>query len=300
VGLLPFLESPGGIVSSWDIVSGPPDQATEAKEAPTAADIVEFLARVSDVPDSRVTCRLLYGKGSTPILSGLYRLRHLALESGEDSDKFRVLVAGEQPPHAEMILANLGPKALNLLKKIETENLTREALIRELDRAVRQLAGAKSRQVLDFLFRRLTVAAPSRLRIDVDSLVREIRALGIELYCSPVADVAGVERAILPILFCLQSCVHEVPIEVISEALGETESEIRRLLRSVAVPGLLTESDGCVEMRRLPTSISIENGEHESSSASQAKAATSSTQTPINVRQRKIRNCNKLWLKLAA
>jgi hypothetical protein len=44
----------GGLISSWDIIVGPPDQATEAKEIPNAADIVEFLVRVSEVPDSRV------------------------------------------------------------------------------------------------------------------------------------------------------------------------------------------------------------------------------------------------------
>lgn len=251
-----------GVISSWDIISGPPDQATEAKEAPNAADVVEFLARVSKVPDSQVICKLLYGKGSTPILSGLYRMKHLALESGNDPKQFQLLVEGEKPPHAETILANLGDKALSLLKKIETENLTHEALSRELDRAARQLAGSKSQQLLDFLFRRLTVAAPSRLRINVDSLVRDITEIGIELYYSPVSDVAGVDRKVLPVLFCLQSCGHDVPTEVISDSLGECESDIQLMLRSVAVPGLLTENDGCVGMRRLPTAISIENGDY--------------------------------------
>jgi hypothetical protein len=82
---------------------------------------VEFLIRVAEVPDSRIVCKLLYGKGSTPLLSGLYRMKHLALESGDDSEKFRILVKGEQPPHADTILANLGDRALSLLKKIEKE-----------------------------------------------------------------------------------------------------------------------------------------------------------------------------------
>jgi tetratricopeptide (TPR) repeat protein len=260
IGIEPRVIS-GGVISSWDIISGPPDQATEAKEAPNAADVVEFLSRVSKVPDSRVICKLLYSKGSPPILSGLYRMKHLALESGDDSKQFQLLVEGEKPPQTETILANLGDKALSLLKKIETENLTHEALSRELDRAARQLAGSKSQQLLDFLFRRLTVAAPSRLRISVDSLVREITELGIELYCSPASDVAGVDRKVLPILFCLQSCGHDVPTEVISDSLGECESDIQRMLRSVAVPGLLTENAGYIGMRRLPTPIPIENGE---------------------------------------
>ena len=258
IGIEPRVIS-GGLISSWDIIVGPPDQATEAKETPNATDIVEFLVRVSEVPDSRVVCKLLYGKGSTPILSGLYRMKHLALESGDDSEKFRVLVKGEQPPHAETILANLGDGAHSLLKKIETENLTHEALSRELDGAARQLSGSRSQQLLDFLFRRLAVAASSRLRINVDSLVQEIAGIGIELYCSPVSDVAGVDRKILPILFCLQSCVHDVPMEVISDFHGG--SEIQQMVRSVTVPGLLTENDGCVGMRRLPTPLAIENGE---------------------------------------
>jgi hypothetical protein len=52
IGIEPRVIS-GGVISSWDIITGPPDQATEAKETPSAADIVEFLNRVSEVPDSQ-------------------------------------------------------------------------------------------------------------------------------------------------------------------------------------------------------------------------------------------------------
>jgi hypothetical protein len=64
IGVEPRLTS-GAVVAAWDIISGAPEVAAEAKENPNVADVIEFLKRITNSPGSNVTHRLVFGKSGT-------------------------------------------------------------------------------------------------------------------------------------------------------------------------------------------------------------------------------------------
>jgi tetratricopeptide (TPR) repeat protein len=196
------------------------------------------------------------------LVSALSRLSEIAVECGENPEKFKILVEHEQPLYSDKVLAQLGPSAFDFLKRIDILNLPREFLKHLIQTTSRQLAGAKSQQLVDFLFRKLVVSAPARLRLDLNDIITEARQLGIEFFVSPTATVAGVDKETLAILFCLQSCRFGVPKEIIATVFGGPESKLDMLIASAAGSGLVTDNGGLVTIARLPNSIVIENGMH--------------------------------------
>jgi len=240
-------EVAGSSATAWDLGITPPPILVEAKLNPCREDIVEWLDRIGlrASQPGIVKFRLVHSTGGGRLLNSLRQLLRIAKESGRDEQKFNNLVGLEEIQEAEEILNRLGPTSLDLLHRMDVENLPEAILESNLRFRLRIMAGESSGQHLrEFLFNKLSKAAPQRVEFDIKGLISEIQQLGITLHVAPEVDVTDLPPEAVAALIILQSCPSGLPLEVLAASQKLSTEEFSSCLSPLFETDLVVVENG--------------------------------------------------------
>jgi tetratricopeptide (TPR) repeat protein len=251
-------EPAGSNVTAWDLGMEPPDRLVEAKLNPSREDILDWLdrIRVGAQQPGEVEFRLVHSTGGGRLLNSLRQLLRIAKESGSDEEKFRRLIGLEEIEEAKEILSRLGPTAFELLRRIKIENLPESILEHNLQFRLRILAGESGGQRLrEFLFSKLSKAAPHRVNFDIQGLISEIQQLGITLHVSPEVNVDDLPSEAVASLVILQSCPSGLSLEVLAASQKLSVADLNSRLAPLFESNLVAVENGICYKNSSPVSF---------------------------------------------
>lgn len=243
--------------TEWDLGICPPDTLIEVKLNPTRDDLLDWLTRselaARDHPDRRF--RLLYSKGSGPLLLSIHKMIRIAGEAGGDPERFRDLVAHEKVKESEVILGQLGQFLHLILRQADVEHAPEELLSRSVRFLARQLAGeSRLQSLIDYLFHRLSRAVEDRASLPMSELIAELRGRGLELQPPPEIEpeLTGPAASALAIL---QHCPIGLPTQVLVQAIPCPTDELEEQLGWLAREGALRQEGQEWAANRLPARV---------------------------------------------
>ena len=217
------------VETRWD-VGKDWDTVAEIKLSPTRKDIVEWLKRIGETTGSPrvLQFRLLYGRGSVPLMDTIAALRRLAQEASGDERRFRELAAFERIGDAEEVFNLLGAAPDDKLLRTTILPYDRDRLEADIARAARYLVGEPSRQRLyDLLFRKLHKGVENRISFRISDLIKEVEAAGIKLLELPADYPSDLPALVSAAVFLLQSCERGLPLTVVSTGASCSEAELQ-------------------------------------------------------------------------
>jgi tetratricopeptide (TPR) repeat protein len=251
-------ETAGANATAWDLGMGPRNSLVEAKLNPCREDIVDWLDRIrlrAEQP-GEVEFRLVHSTGGGRLLNSLRQLLRIVKESGYDEQKFGNLVGLEEIQEAKEVLSRLGPTSLELLRRIKIENLPESILEDNLQFRARLLAGESGGQRLrEFLFNKLSKAAPHRVQFDIKGLICEIQELGIELHVSPEVNVVDLPSEAVASLIILQSCTSGLPLGVLAASQKLSVADLESRLSPLFEANLVAVENGICYKNFSPVSF---------------------------------------------
>jgi tetratricopeptide (TPR) repeat protein len=240
------IDPASGVISAWDISTEPEGVVWEAKLAATRQDIVEWLERIGRAESSATPGKhrfgLVYGQAKTPVISGLMRLREVAIECGGDERKFDGL-AGDSD-QIDLVRKYLGPGYRKTLERLTFQMLPEDLLRNTVEDRAQFLAGENHQLLVMFLFHLFSQAAAERRHYYITELIELIRQQSIRLSPPPgrmFADLPIPERQAL---LLLSACPAGLPIAPLAHALGVEERALETCLSTFVDQKLIVKDSG--------------------------------------------------------
>jgi tetratricopeptide (TPR) repeat protein len=244
VGLEPRTVDPvTSEVSAWDILTEPETVVWEAKLTATKQDAIEWIQRVRDAEvASHLHFGLVYGQAKTPLVSGLARLRDVAVECAGDAAKFDALVS--ESDHLNTAKSNLGPASRAALQRLVFQSAPEGLLRNQIDDRARYLAGEHHQRLVTFLFQHFSEGAAERRYYKIPELIDVIRAQSIHITPPPgrlFADVPATERQGLIVL---AACPAGLPVHALACLLQTDRSTLEERFAPFVAQKLIVEDSG--------------------------------------------------------
>jgi tetratricopeptide (TPR) repeat protein len=218
-----------GSMMKWDVRVSPPIVFHEVKLRPTRQDMLEWFGRIQSSPDSQAEFVLVYAGGGGKLLTAFERLKALASPVFTEAD-FRRLVDEYNISGASEVLSALGEDSFEAINRSRLEPQPENVLSETVDQHSQFLAGAKSSQLTDLLFRRLSDCARARASIRTSDLAEEIANLGIDLQSHPAIETDQHPERVVHAILALQNCKAPVPQEILAGFLKVPASEVTEIL----------------------------------------------------------------------
>jgi len=179
------------------------------------------------------------------VLSALERLCRIAVEAGEDQQKFTRLVSLEQTPAFDTILGRLSTAPHRSLLSIDVTPFDPAALTRDIKILLRHLVRQPHREPLyDLLFKRFHKGIERRLTFRVRDVLAEARSAGVEFFSPPTFEPDKLVDPILAqSLFILQNCEIGLPDQVLAGGLDCTVQALNTCLSRDSGCKLLAHHD---------------------------------------------------------
>lgn len=218
-------------VVRWDISTYPPETTFEAKFNPKREEIVDWLKLVGQA-SAGVTerkFRFVYAeeRAAARLLQTVKALSRIAIEVNGDRAVFDDLVAQEEVDGADEVLTLLGERAINLLQRVEFDQLSTSALDKDIDLRLRYLVPPEQATNLrKRLFEKLQRLAPSRMSLSVSSIIDELRRAGFSFYQPQQVDVGGLSPQAFAALSVMENCRSGLPVEVLAAVTGLSSDEL--------------------------------------------------------------------------
>lgn len=249
----------------WDIRVSDPETLIEAKVAPTAKDLRDFLQKAADSGSER--CRLTYGHAAFSTFNELIRLRD-ASGSKKSFERYRYGLT----PDARQLLDLLGSDPYEALGRIEMTNLPEGSAIEGVAlTTARQLVGDHARDLLSMLTDRFMADAAKRARHSAADLIEEARRRKMRIGDRPItSDLSDEARAMLLVL---QKVAAPIPAAALAGAAGVREADVDEVLADLASPGVVHNTDGLWSIAPLPAETVVASPETVLSAALSALLA---------------------------
>jgi tetratricopeptide (TPR) repeat protein len=253
------LEVGSGAITKWDVRVDPPIVFYEVKLRPTRQDMLEWFGRIRSSSDPQAEFVLVYAGGGGKLLTAFERLKALASPAFTE-DGFRQLLAEyDDISGASEVLSAFGEDSFAAINHSSLEPLPENVLKENVDQHSQFLAGAKSSELADFLFKKLSDCAQSRAALRTSDLVEQIEKLGIHLESHPAIRTEQHDEGVVYSLCALQNCKVPVPEEILSGFLGIPCSEVAQTLMA---PGdhVIAVRDGNYTVNPIIPRILLDNG----------------------------------------
>jgi tetratricopeptide (TPR) repeat protein len=237
VGIEPRFVTEERQVTRWDLAFELDGDLVEAKLNPTNADLADWIKRsVAQHKSGEARFVLVCGKTATRLLISFKQLIRIAKESGDNEAKFNNLVELEDIPEAARLLLELGDDARELLQRMKLREITESNLSDQIDFYCDRLAGsARSRDLRDFLFARVSEAAPSRETLRVADLVKAALARGFTLSPVPAVDFGALNKEAREALLLLNICPVPMHGYLLAAAIGTDAVKLKAAMESAGV-----------------------------------------------------------------
>jgi tetratricopeptide (TPR) repeat protein len=247
-----------GIITSFDLGFYPDDLWVEAKLEPTRNDIEEWLIHVAVGGKSSPSRKfhLVYHKGAGSHLNQIRKLIRLAKEANGDAELFNALCAAESVSNEDKFLEILGQEAHDLLRRVELEQVPEYILEADVELRARLIAGESGgKRLREYLFSKLYSAAPHRSTLSIKELVSEARQLGVQFQQPSEIDTQDLSALCKASLIIMQACSAGIPLQVISSALGSSESEVALGLEELRVANVVSLDHGLWTLKPMELKI---------------------------------------------
>lgn len=225
-------------VVRWDIRIDPPETTFEAKFNPKREEVVDWLKLVrqasTGTPGRRF--RFVYAEERTAakLLQTLRALCRIAVEVSGDKEAFDNLVAHEEIKGAGEVLTLLGESAIDLLQRIDLEQLSDNTLDSDIRFRLRYLTTPEEAERLRvYLFEKLQRHAPSRVVLKVDDIITELRGKGFTLNQPPRINAQSLQPEVFAALSVLESCKSGFPFELLADVVAKTQASLEVELASI-------------------------------------------------------------------
>lgn len=222
----------------WDILTDPPETTYEAKFNPRREELVEWLklVRSSSEGSAGRRFRFVYAeeRAAAKLIQTVKALSRIAIEAQGKSESFHTLVTQEELKDTEEVLTLLGDDAIELLQRIELEQLSDNALDRDISLRLRYLTAPEDATgVRNYLFEKLQREAPSRILFSVKDSIDDLREKGFTLNRPPLIDAQALTPQVFAALSIMESCKSAIPAEVLAAATGTTQEILTAELSTI-------------------------------------------------------------------
>jgi tetratricopeptide (TPR) repeat protein len=244
------VHGPDGVVTAGDIVVDDGGRIVwEAKLSATRHEVVEWLGSVraaSDAGDDMSEFGLVYSQVKTPILSGIARLRDVAVECGGSDSKFSALA--RDTDHLTAIRSILGPDYLKLLARLRFVNAPEPLLADQLRDRARFLAGEDADRLIAFLYQLFSAGASNRHHYETTQIIQSVKEQSIGL--SPPPGRAFIEVPVLAqrALIVLAACPSGLPCEALCAATEVNVADLTLELQSFVQQKMVVEDCGTLRL----------------------------------------------------
>jgi tetratricopeptide (TPR) repeat protein len=248
-----------GEITSFDLGFYPDDLWVEAKLEPTRDDIVEWLRHVvvgEDTSSSR-KFQLVFHKGAGPHLNQIRKLIRLAKEANGDAAVFNGLCTAEGVSADDKFLDILGQEGYRLLGRMQLEQVPEYILESDVELKARLIAGdAGGLRLREYLFTKFHGAAPNRTTLSIKELIIEARERGVQFQQPSEIDTRELSALCRSALIVMQACSAGIPTQVISSALGSSESDVTLGLEELRVANIVSLDDGSWALKPMEWKVS--------------------------------------------
>jgi tetratricopeptide (TPR) repeat protein len=237
-------------LTSWDLRIEPPDLQVEAKLNPSKEDALQFLERASRAhrAGGRAEYRLVHHH-DVGHLAPLAKLIRLALEAQGDPNRLQWLLTFEGTDGAEEMLNRLGETAHEVLRRTSLEQLSQEALGRQIQQNAEMIAGpAGAQQLIHLLFHTISEAIQHRASFSAQELIQEARKAGIQLWPPPSVSPSDLAPLARSAIFAIQAVPDGLPPGVVAEAIGCPLTEMQAVLAPYLEQGCVVPADGLLRL----------------------------------------------------
>lgn len=255
-----------GRTERWDIGISYPETLIEAKVAPNAKDLRNFLERASESGSER--CQLTYGHAAFNAFNELVRLRDTS-GSKEGFERYRDNITAE----AKKLLNSLGGDPYEALGRIRVVNLPEGPVIEGVAlTAARQLVGDRAPDLLSMLADRFMAEAAKRVRHSAAELIEEAHDRKMRIGDRPItsSDISDEARAMLLVL---EKVAAPIPAAALAGAAGVREADVNDVLADLAGSGVVDSTDGLWSVAPLPAETVVASPETALSGALSALLA---------------------------
>lgn len=241
-------------VTRWDLSFEDPWEVAEAKLSPSKEDLSEWLGRAAKLgPSTAAKFVLVFSKTATRRLVALKKLMRVALEAGNEREKFRKLVDLEAAPDCADMLAELGENPSELLQRMKLLDFPEHNLDDQILFYSTMLAGEAGGPLLrDLLFTQISQAVPDRGTLHIADLLGLASGRGIKLNAPPSVNVPGLPDEVRDTLLVLRDCPQPVPGEILAKIFGTTAEKLRHRLEDAKVASAVVVADTGWKLAPLP------------------------------------------------
>lgn len=245
IGLEPRTVDPStGEVLGWDISTKPSLVIWEAKLNATKKDVLEWLEHVRKIAanDQGPTFGFVYGQARSPIVSGLARLRDVAIECNGEAERFDAFVADSE--HLDIVQSSLGPTFRIILTHLKFVNAPEELLKNHIRDRAQYLAGVDADRLVALLLQLFCDASAKRKSYNAAQLIDHIREQSIPLNAPPGTALAEVPDTVRAALCVLAECPSGLPGTALAAAVQTDEINLIQALQVFLVQRLVTDNQG--------------------------------------------------------
>lgn len=251
-------------ITRWDIGLQPEDVNIEVKINPTRKDVEEWLdnIRKASTGSPHRSFKLVYSKGGNSLLNAVERLRGLAIECGEDANKFSDLAVREQIPDAEKVLTLLGEDAYLHLQRTSVDPFPETVLGKNIRLTARLLVGTEGEgHLYRLLYDKFSHGVAGRVAFAVTDLIDEAQQNKITFRQQPENAFSDYDPLILSTLFLLQACATGIPVEVITQAIDCDRNCLERVADTLIQDGQIIEDGDTWFIRPLTSELRHDYGD---------------------------------------
>lgn len=246
-------------LTRWDIQISPDAIAIEAKANAGKQDLIEFLERCQKSVRLNLEQKfeLVFGECNVGFLRAIEKLLRIAKESGNDASRFKSLCDLESDERLTEVLSHLKGVAFAVANRVNLKHAPEYSIEDDIQVQLQFLVPpSQRRHLFSELWTRFSRAMKDRTPFFVPKLITDLQQ-EFDFTSRQAIEPVDIFPSLHKALYFLQQCEVPVPMKVLANVSGDSETSLEQQFVSQQVAGV--NSDNCWEISPLPAKLGHPN-----------------------------------------